>query len=145
VREATKRYRDIDSDSARWEGFPFREGDVVISAPLKRGTTWMQMICPELVFHTPHFDRPLAEISPWFDMLTTDRNRLVDALEAQFHRRMIKAHAARRAPTRRSSHLHLHRSRSSRCQLFLHHMTNVNIDAAWPPDRGVGALEMSTN
>ena len=41
-----------DEDNARWIGFPFREGDVVISARSKTGTTWVQMICALLVFQT---------------------------------------------------------------------------------------------
>ena len=56
------------ADSARWEGFPFRNGDIVISTPSKCGTTWMQMICALLVFQTTDFNPPLTEISPWLDM-----------------------------------------------------------------------------
>jgi aryl sulfotransferase len=92
VGEATVRYRSVLADNARWEGFPFREGDIVISIPPKCGTTWTQMICALLVFQTPNFDRPLAEISPWLDMLTADRDELVASLEAQRHRRFIKTH-----------------------------------------------------
>jgi aryl sulfotransferase len=90
--ETLIRYQSILADSARWEGFPFREGDIVISTPPKCGTTWIQMICALLVFQTPNFGRPLAEISPWFDMPTTDRNELIATLEAQPHRRFIKTH-----------------------------------------------------
>jgi aryl sulfotransferase len=92
MRAAPIRYRSILADSARWESFPFREGDIVISTPPKCGTTWTQMICALLVFQTPDFPRPLTEISPWFDMLTTGRSELIAALEAQPHRRFIKTH-----------------------------------------------------
>ena len=47
------RYRSDDEDSARWEEFRFRDGDIVISTRSKSGTTWMQMICALLVFQTP--------------------------------------------------------------------------------------------
>lgn len=80
------------TDSARWEGFPFRESDIIISTPSKCGTTWVQMICALLVFQTPNFHRPLTEISPWFDLLMTDRSELIAAIEAQAHRRFIKTH-----------------------------------------------------
>ncbi|MGH3755576.1 MAG: sulfotransferase domain-containing protein [Pseudonocardiaceae bacterium] len=90
--EAAVRYRSVLEDNARWEGFPFREGDIVISTPAKCGSTWMQMICALLVFQTPDFDRPLAEISPWLDTLRADRDEVVAALEAQPHRRFIKTH-----------------------------------------------------
>jgi aryl sulfotransferase len=92
MREATIRYRSVVADSARWEGFPFRDGDIVISTPSKCGTTWTQMICALLVFQTPNFTLPLTDISPWLDMLTADRDDLVAALEAQPHRRFIKTH-----------------------------------------------------
>jgi hypothetical protein len=90
--DAVVRYRSVVADSARWKGFPFRDGDIVISTPSKCGTTWTQMICALLVFQTPDFALPLAEISPWLDMLTTDRDDLVAALEVQPHRRFIKTH-----------------------------------------------------
>jgi aryl sulfotransferase len=92
VREATIRYRSYVSDSIRWEGFPFRDGDIVISAPSKCGTTWMQMICALLVLQTPDLDRPLTELSPWLDTLMANRDELVAALQAQPHRRFIKTH-----------------------------------------------------
>ena len=47
------RYQSPDEDSARWDGFPFRAGDIVISTRSKSGTTWMQMICALLVFQDP--------------------------------------------------------------------------------------------
>jgi hypothetical protein len=37
------RYQSPDEDSARWLGFPFRDGDIVISTRSKTGTTWVQM------------------------------------------------------------------------------------------------------
>ena len=85
------RYRRI-SDSARWDGFEFRPGDIVISTPPKCGTTWTQMICALLIFQTPTFAAPLDLISPWLDMLTRDRDEVVADLDAQTHRRFIKTH-----------------------------------------------------
>ena len=58
-----KRYTNVVFDSARWEGFPFRADDIVISTPPKCGTTWMQPLCVMAVLDTVEFDRPLAEIS----------------------------------------------------------------------------------
>jgi hypothetical protein len=42
------RYQSPDEDSGRWLGFPFRDGDIVISTRSKTGTTWVQMICARL-------------------------------------------------------------------------------------------------
>ena len=50
---ARRRYRGIVHDSARWDGFELRPGDIVISTPPKCGTTWTQMICALLVFQEP--------------------------------------------------------------------------------------------
>src|SRR5687768_11314107 len=86
------RYRTVISDSARWDDFPFRADDIVISTPPKCGTTWTQMICALLIFRTPDLPAPLAKISPWLDMQLTDRDETVAALEAQTHRRFIKTH-----------------------------------------------------
>jgi hypothetical protein len=86
------RYRSLVNDSARWGGFGFRDGDIVISTPPKCGTTWTQMICALLIFRTADFDRPLDQISPWLDQTTKSREKVLATLEAQKHRRFIKSH-----------------------------------------------------
>ncbi len=89
---APVRYRSPEEDSARWSGFPFRDGDIVISTRSKSGTTWMQMICALLVFQTPQLPEPLGDLSPWLDRLTVPREELLARLAAQPHRRFIKSH-----------------------------------------------------
>ncbi|KXK62761.1 sulfotransferase [Micromonospora rosaria] len=86
------RYRSPDEDSARWLGFPFRTGDIVISTRSKSGTTWMQMICALLVFRTPDLPAPLSRLSPWLDWLVEPRDEVVARLAAQEHRRFVKTH-----------------------------------------------------
>jgi aryl sulfotransferase len=86
------RYQSPDEDSARWDGFPFRQGDIVISTRSKSGTTWAQMICALLVFQTPDLPAPLPELSPWLDWLIVPREEVFARLEAQPHRRFIKTH-----------------------------------------------------
>ena len=86
------RYRTLISDSARWDGFELRAGDIVISTPAKCGTTWTQMICALLVFQTDELPDSLDRLSPWLDMLTRDRDDVVADLDAQTHRRFIKTH-----------------------------------------------------
>jgi aryl sulfotransferase len=92
VTEPPVRYRSADEDSARWLGFPFRDGDIVISARSKTGTTWVQMICALLVFQTPDLPGSLGRLSPWLDFLTTPRDEVHAQLAAQEHRRFIKTH-----------------------------------------------------
>lgn len=86
------RYRSADEDSARWLGFPFRQGDIVISTRSKSGTTWVQMICALLVFQTPDLPASLSELSPWLDWLITPRAEVYAQLAAQEHRRFVKTH-----------------------------------------------------
>jgi hypothetical protein len=87
-----KRYRSSDEDSARWLGFPFRQGDIVISTRSKSGTTWAQMICALLVFGTAELPAPLSSLSPWLDWLIMPREEVFARLAAQEHRRFIKTH-----------------------------------------------------
>jgi hypothetical protein len=86
------RYRSHDDDSARWDAFEFRDGDIVISTRSKHGTTWMQMICALLVFQSPDLPAPLTELSPWVDWLVLPREEMFEGLRAQQHRRFVKTH-----------------------------------------------------
>jgi hypothetical protein len=86
------RYRSLVSDSARWDGFELRPGDIVISTPPKCGTTWTQMLCALLVFDGPEFPAPLDQISPWLDMCNRSLEDVRSSLAAQAHRRFIKTH-----------------------------------------------------
>ena len=93
ARRVTRRhYRQLMSDSARWDGFELRDGDIIIDTPVKSGTTWMQMCVALVIFQTPDLPRPMAELSPWLDMLTATREDVVALLDAQQHRRFIKTH-----------------------------------------------------
>jgi aryl sulfotransferase len=86
------RYQSPDEDSGRWLGFPFRDGDIVISTRSKTGTTWVQMICALLIFQTPQLPATLPRLSPWLDHLIVPRQEVYARLAAQGHRRFIKTH-----------------------------------------------------
>jgi hypothetical protein len=86
------RYQSFLTDSARWDGFPFRPGDIIISTPAKCGTTWTQMICALLIFQTPELPGALDVLSPWMEMRLRRRRDVWELYEAQTHRRFIKSH-----------------------------------------------------
>lgn len=90
--EERRRYRALIMDNARWDGFAFRDDDIVISTPSKCGTTWTQMIVALLVFQDPALPQPLTELSPWMDVQTRAVADVHAALDAQTHRRFIKTH-----------------------------------------------------
>lgn len=81
------RYRSADEDSARWTGFPFREGDIVISSRSKTGATWVQMICALLIFQTPRVPASLGELSPWLDFLGAPRATYIVTARYRVHPR----------------------------------------------------------
>jgi aryl sulfotransferase len=85
-------YRSYDEDSARWLGFRFRPGDIVISTRRRTGTTWMQMICALLIFQRPELPAPLWHLSPWLDHTIAPPHDVYARLAGQPHRRFIKTH-----------------------------------------------------
>ena len=126
-----KRYRNVVADSARWTGFRYRAGDIVICTPPKSGTTWMQMLCAMLVHDTAEFDRPLSQISPWLDMQTAPVDAVLADLEAQEHRRIIKTHTPLDGIPLdpRATYVCVARDPRDVAISMEHHMSNIDLDA----------------
>jgi aryl sulfotransferase len=80
------------ADSDRWWRFASRDGDIVISAPSKCGTTWMQSIVGMLILGRSDLGEPISQLSPWLDMLIATEDEVFRRLERQRHRRFIKTH-----------------------------------------------------
>lgn len=87
-----RHYQSAVFDSARWNGFRFRDDDILICTAYKSGTTWMQRICALLIFQSTELDRPLSRISPWLDIRADPLETVLATYEAQVHRRFIKTH-----------------------------------------------------
>jgi aryl sulfotransferase len=91
-----KKVRELQTaivDSTRWNGFEFRDDDVVIDTFGKAGTTWMQQIVGQLLLDAPDGVAALGE-SPWLDMRIFPLEQVMAQLDAQQHRRFIKTHLA---------------------------------------------------
>lgn len=90
----TAKTRDIHNhhmDSTVWDGFRFRDDDVVIATYAKSGTTWMQQIVGQLIF-AGQPDVPVSQLSPWVDLRVPPKEEKLAELEAQTHRRFVKTH-----------------------------------------------------
>lgn len=79
-------------DPKRWDQFLPREGDVVVTASRRAGTTWTQVIVSNLIFQDGDFPGPIGEISPWYEVRLRPFEPMLAALEAQPHRRSVKSH-----------------------------------------------------
>jgi aryl sulfotransferase len=92
LQPAERPYRTWIVDSRRWQHYRPRRSDIVIATYPKCGTTWMQRIVGLLVFQTPE-PRPIMEISAWIDRRFPEPiEALMARIEAQVHRRFLKAH-----------------------------------------------------
>lgn len=90
--ERTHNYADMIYDSARWDAFRPRKGDIVVATPAKCGTTWTQMMCALLVHQTPDLPLPLTRLSRWIERHTEPVEDVVADFDAQPWRRIIKTH-----------------------------------------------------
>lgn len=78
-------------NSTNWNGFKFRDDDIIIATYGKSGTTLMQQLVGQLIFKGQEDVSP-AVISPWLDLRAPPKEDLWALLEAQTHRRFIKSH-----------------------------------------------------
>ncbi len=86
--------RDIHNhhmDSTAWDGFRFRDGDIIVGTYGKSGTTWLQQIVSQLIFNGAE-GLPVAEMSPWVDLRVPPKEVKLPQIEAQDHRRFLKTH-----------------------------------------------------
>jgi aryl sulfotransferase len=87
-------YLNVVADSRRWNGFVFRDGDIVVATYGKSGTTLTQHILAQLILGPdPELYGAAEHISPWVDFRLSPRNR--ETADALTGRRILKTHLAR--------------------------------------------------
>lgn len=110
-------------DSTRWNGFEFRDGDIVIATWSKSGTTWMQQIVAQLVFQgdATVFGQAL---SPWIDFQLTPEAG--EQAKAQTHRRFMKTHLPIDALvfSERAKYIYIARDARDVAWSFHHHLSS---------------------
>lgn len=92
LRAPLETYQNPFFDNSRWDQFQPRVGDIFVCCPQKSGTTWMQAMCAYLIFKSPELPDLLTWLSPWYDTTSPSVDVLLEALEKQTHRRIIKTH-----------------------------------------------------
>jgi aryl sulfotransferase len=78
--------------ASRWQDFEVRPDDVIISTSYKAGTTWMQTIVGNIIFHASGPPAAITDLSPWLDMRVFPEEIIKEALASQTHQRFIKTH-----------------------------------------------------
>lgn len=87
----TREFISAIADSRRWNDFPFRDGDIVVSTWAKSGTTWTQQIVSQLLNGGKHGIFSMTDC-PWVDMRLPPFDLMMANLEAQTGRRNLKTH-----------------------------------------------------
>jgi aryl sulfotransferase len=88
-----RRYNTVIEDTARWDGFTPRPGDVFVCTPAKCGTTWMQTIVASVLWPADDLPGPVLAISPWVEMKIMPAADVHALLAQQTHRRFMKSHS----------------------------------------------------
>jgi len=83
-------FQNFIMDSTHWDGFKFRDDDIIIATYAKSGTTWMQQIVAQLVFDGAE-GIDVAGLSPWYDFRLQGSETFAK-VEAQTNRRFLKTH-----------------------------------------------------
>lgn len=90
--EIRNSYEHHHFNASRWNDFEVRPNDVIISTSYKAGTTFMQTIVGNIIFHEDGPPAPINDLSPWLDMRVFPEEMMKEGLKGQTHQRFIKTH-----------------------------------------------------
>jgi hypothetical protein len=138
------RYRSFICDSARWDGFELRPGDIIVTTPPKCGTTWMQTLCLLLVHGAP-LAVSLSDLSTWLDQELKSIDDVAAMYDAQQHRRVIKTHTPMDGIPWRDDVVYVGVGRDPRDVALSakDHSANMDMDAARAARDAAGAAPLS--
>jgi aryl sulfotransferase len=88
----TREMHNHHFDSTKWNGFKFRNDDIIVATAYKSGTTWMQNIVCQLIYQGKEMPTNTVEICPWLDWRTPNIEVQAPILEANPDRRQLKTH-----------------------------------------------------
>ena len=131
--ELPKKTRELHNhhfDSTMWDGFKFRDDDIVIATYAKSGTTWMQQILSQLIFKGED-GLEVSMMSPWVDLRVPPKEEKIIAIEAQTHRRFFKTHLPVDALVFSPQAKYLYIGRDGRDVVWSLYNHHVNANEAW--------------
>lgn len=126
----SREFHNHHFDSTMWNGFKFRDDDIIIATYAKSGTTWVQQIVGQLLFNGAE-DVDVAEMSPWLDLRVPPREIKLPLVEAQTHRRFLKTHLPVDALVFSPQAKYLYVGRDGRDVLWSMYNHHANANAAW--------------
>ena len=126
----SREFHNHHFDSTMWNGFKFRDDDIIIATYAKSGTTWVQQIVSQLLFNGAE-DVDVAEMSPWLDLRVPPREIKLPLVEAQTHRRFLKTHLPVDALVFSPQAKYLYVGRDGRDVLWSMYNHHANANAAW--------------
>jgi aryl sulfotransferase len=128
--QKTREFHNHHFDSTVWNGFQFRDDDIVIATYAKTGTTWTQQIIAQLLFENAD-ELPVADMSPWLDLRVPPNEVKLAALAAQTHRRFIKTHLPLDALVYSPHAKYIYIARDGRDVVWSMYNHHVNANALW--------------
>lgn len=126
----TRELHNHHFDSTIWNGFAFRDDDIVIGTYAKSGTTWVQQIVAQLLFDGAG-DLDVADMSPWLDLRVPPKEVKLPAVEAQTHRRFLKTHLPVDALVYSPKAKYLYIGRDGRDVVWSMYNHHANANALW--------------
>lgn len=128
--QKSREFQNHHFDSTFWNGFIFRNDDIIVSTYAKSGTTWLQQIIAQLIFNGRE-DIEVAEMSPWIDLRVPPKEVKLAQVESQAHRRFLKTHLPVDALVFSPEAKYIYIGRDGRDVLWSMHNHHFNANDFW--------------